>query len=544
MKLYTHGFWEGFIDKTNPINIIFFQDLFKTVFDTNIELCDSILESDILLETVFTHDTKLFNKQWKYSFLFSGESRLNKFAKYYSCILWGERNNNNIVNVPLFIPYLYCNNFLEQLYHCPLSNRIPTKNICAIISNSSGTDRNTFLNALDQRMHVDYAGEYKSNVPKIVAPYYTEEFRNAISEYKFIISMENSRGDTYITEKITHGLLTNTIPVYWGSSNIQNYFNINRFINVESIDEQSIDKIIDKIEYICNNDDEYIKIINQTIFKNNKNSRQLFDISRDIKNVIFSKKYSSIDQIYIISNPEFEPERYERLNILFKQCLQVPDCNIKFICPTYKQTITDEIMNQSVKQQLVQRLRNAPMKKAEVSLFYNYKAVLEDIQSNYKDGIFMIFESDVFATNNILNIEDFLNFIKNKKELWDLIHIGGGGETQIYECPYIYDITPYRDAIRNKQYNTYIEDITTCNDFIRMIRKYHTRCTDSFVWNYSGIIKFLNHMNTDLNYGAPLDYYMINKFELDDNFKHYWTNKTYFIQGSNNGLDVSTIQND
>ena len=37
---------------------------------------------------------------------------------------------------------------------------------------------------------------------------------------KFIISMENSIGDTYITEKVLHGLLADTIPIYWGTNNI------------------------------------------------------------------------------------------------------------------------------------------------------------------------------------------------------------------------------------------------------------------------------------------------------------------------------------
>ena len=33
-----------------------------------------------------------------------------------------------------------------------------------------------------------------------------------------------------------------------------------------------------------------------------------------------------------------------------------------------------------------------------------------------------------------------------------------------------------------------------------------------------------------------------NKFETNINLKHYWTDIPYFIQGSNYGLDKSTIQ--
>ena len=358
---------------------------------------------------------------------------MNQFAKNYSCILWGERNHNNVVNIPLYIPYLYCNpDLLENMKNAQISTTVPKKNICAIISNPSGHERNIFLHALEKRIPVDYAGNYKTNVPIIEAPYYTSEFRDQISNYKFIISMENSRNETYITEKITHGFLSGTIPIYWGSSNVHDYFNSERFINVESIEPDIMNKIIDQIEHICNNENEYLKIVNKSIYKNEREQRTIHHIARDIQNVVFPKKYPVIDQIYIISSPEFEPIRYDRLKQLFQNKLNVPEQNVKFICPTYKQTITDEMMNQCVKQQLVQRLRYQPMKKAEISLFYNYKAILEDIVQNYKDGTFMIFESDAFDNENTSKLNELLEFVNSKKNEWDLIHIGTGGQDVMF----------------------------------------------------------------------------------------------------------------
>ena len=80
MKLFVYGFWSGFIDKTNPVNISFFIDLFKNVFNKDIEI-GNFNDSDILLETIFENKTFLFDKQWKYTFLFSGESKLNTYYK-------------------------------------------------------------------------------------------------------------------------------------------------------------------------------------------------------------------------------------------------------------------------------------------------------------------------------------------------------------------------------------------------------------------------------------------------------------------------------
>ena len=82
------------------------------------------------------------------------------------------------------------------------------------------------------------------------------------------------------------------------------------------------------------------------------------------------------------------------------------------------------------------------------------------------------------------------------------------------------------------------------NGKYKLFRKYHTRCTDSFIWTYKGIQKFLNYMNENPYYEAPFDYYMCNFFETNKDFRHYWSYDTFFFQGSNYGLEKSTIQSD
>ena len=538
MKLYSNGFWSGYFEKTNSLHVDFFVTLFGLVFKENIEISMDYKECDILLETVFTDDTLLFEKEWKYSFLFSGESRLNKYKNYYTCILYGERNHDNVVNVPLFIPYLYCSNLYDKIKNINQTSIVPKKNICAIISNYNGSERNLLLDKIENRINIDYAGNYKNNIQIIDHYYNTEGFREFISQYKFVISMENSRGDTYITEKITHGFLSNTIPIYWGSLRVTDYFNSDRFINIKD-EDNNIDSIIDKIERICNNDDEYLNVIQQPTFSC---ERTINDIARDIRNVLFANPYKSIDQIYLINNPEFEPERHIHLNNLFFETLNVSRDKVQFICPTYKHTITDEIMNQLVKTQLVRVLRNLNMKKSEVSLFLNYKAVLETIERNYIDGNFLIFESDVMLNNNeYLKLDDFLSFVKTKEVSWHAINMGTGTNDFI-------NTTYYEGFTSNNTYegghHSFSEDITTVNDKYRLIRKYCTRCSDSILWNYSGIKIFLDYMNTNDDYCIPFDYYMSRLFYTNLKFKQYWTNFYPFVQGSNHGIMISNIQND
>jgi hypothetical protein len=155
-------------------------------------------------------------------------------------------------------------------------------------------------------------------------------------------------------------------------------------------------------------------------------------------------------------------------------------------------------------------------------------------------------------SKDINEFNKFLDFISNKD--FDAIHLGsfdnGIFSNSIADFP-----TGYRMITRNidpnvleyhKNHTTktqFIEDITNVNDPFRVIRKFNTRCTDSFLWKYSGIIKFLNFMRSFEEYSCPFDYYMCNFFEKNLNFKHYWSIDEFFKQGSNLGIMKSTLKN-
>lgn len=554
MKVCFNGWFGGFLDKTNPgVHVDFFIRLFENIYGEQCEV-GSLDESDILCEFDMLFDfpgTLVEYKKWKQTYLFTGESSMRCNPNNYDIVLWGERNHKNIVNMPLFVPYIYTNNFVDKLSEPkPTSTLIPQNEVCVIISNPHGEIRNMFLNKLEQNFNVTYAGLYKNNIGgNLPYDYNTPEFIEFIRTFKFIVSMENSRNDTYISEKIIHGLLANVIPVYWGSTRVFDYFNPNRFLYLEN--ENTIDNVIEKMKELNENNDKWLDIVNQSNYTNNKLDRTIENIANDVRCLIHKNKkcWNNISRVYCVNNPEFEPYRYYLLKNMFKE-LNIDDDYISYISPTYKTTITEEIYNKYTSNQLVKYLRPTNLNKGELSLFLNYKAVLENIEKNYKDGLFLILESDVMV-NNINKFNDFLNFIWNKD--FDLINIGECCDrmfsNNIYNFPTGYRIYPHNNESPileycriNENKNGYIEDIANETDEFRIIRKFYANSTDSYLWKYSGIVKFLDFMKNFEDYSSPFDYYMTNFFEKNINFKHYWLSNDIFKQGSNLGLIESTLK--
>jgi len=548
MKIYFNGFYCGFLDSKNPgTTVKFFINLFKKIYDTDEIILGNIEDSDILCEFDMLINTKTLVdiKKWKHTYLFNGEYKCISNTKKYDCVLFGERNNNNIINLPLYISYMFSNDIkfdYNKLYN------IPKKNICVVISNPNGIKRNYILDKIEKHFNIDYLGKYKNNCNILKADYNSKEFKDKISEYKFIITMENNRYETYITEKIILGLNSKIIPIYWGSKYIYDYFNKERILALLEEDNDKldieIDILIDKIKNIINNDNLWLDIVNKPyypldILNNEKEFRNINDIAIDIKNLLKidnKNYYNKISKIYSITDKINEPINYNSLQLILKNKLNLSENNIKYICPTYKNTLSLELFNKYYTSQFNgNKFLSREIKKSELSLIINYKSILEDIIKNYKDGLFIIFESDIKLNKDINKLNDFISVISNIKG-WDFIHIGEHNN-DIFKNPSINLFNKFDNNL------SFIEDITDINSKYRLIRKLHTRCCDCIIWKYDAIKKFLNYMNDNNNYNLPLDYYIIKYLETNTDIKHYWSLNNFFINGSNNNMIKSTVQN-
>jgi hypothetical protein len=543
--LYINGFWQNFDDKDkDPVTHHFFVELFTKVFDVPINdviYCDKnnsqtcpflSFNGSILLESVFMEipavQSLVWKDTWTHTFLFCGETsgQLNKFEQRhldkYDCILTGERNHTNIINMPLYIPYIYNNphilDKLEKLEKLEKINQpalhpqtVPQKNICAVISNPNGKERNRLIAEIEKHVPIDHAGKYRTNVPIIAGNYGSPELTDFISQYKFVIAMENYSCETYITEKIIHGFTTNTIPIYWGSPRIADHFNENRFIHVKN------DNIEQTIKNTINNEEAFIAKINEPIF--GKNRRTLEDVAKDIRGLLSKKHEPSnpINQIFVISSPEYEKHRYDKIHETFFENphpLLNPQITT-FYCPTYKHTITEEDM--------AEHGRQFSNNTASVnSLFINHKMIFEHIERNYKDGMFLVMESDVqpFQREPIPfkeSLNTIVQFLNTHKDKWDVVSLSSSFNT----LPIFKNLPSI-----------------SINGEYRISPVKRSNCTDSILWNYSGIQKILKCMAKKAMQNLPIDNYLNYAYHTYPEIRPFLLFDPIFYQTSI--LDIST----
>lgn len=132
---------------------------------------------------------------------------------------------------------------------------------CMVVSNVKQTDgfREAFFEKLNAYKTVDSGGKYKNNVGGPVPNKY--EFQK---KYKFSLAFENVSARGYCTEKILESFAAGTIPIYYGDETVSQDFNPKAFINCHDYD--SIDAVIEEIRRLDNDEEAYLKMLNEPVF--------------------------------------------------------------------------------------------------------------------------------------------------------------------------------------------------------------------------------------------------------------------------------------
>ena len=176
---------------------------------------------------------------------------------------------------------------INQIRNDAIKNK--RKKFCgAVISNKKASTyfRLNFIKELNKYKKVDMGGRAFNNIGKIV-----KDKINFLSSYKFSLSMENSEGDGYISEKIIDSFIAGTIPIYYGDYMIDEYINPKSFILIKG--EKDLKRKIEYIKEIDNDDELYNRLLKENIFNANYQNIIEVDLKEKVqflKNIFYNGK--------------------------------------------------------------------------------------------------------------------------------------------------------------------------------------------------------------------------------------------------------------
>ena len=214
------------------------------------------LDCDIIVMSHFFNKEALWNKQKKKYIYWSGESYdvMQRSHAESAIHMVTSFESSAPEDENLYIPYVLYSPCLykERKYKNDISNR---KYLVAYCSSNNTNKReslyNCFVETLGKDSDMCHAlgrcyGNYKNTQKKVEGNWEDETLIDAYKDYKFVFALENINVDGYVTEKILNAFYSGAIPIYWGSSNINDLFNKNAFINVADYEtlEECVNHVI------------------------------------------------------------------------------------------------------------------------------------------------------------------------------------------------------------------------------------------------------------------------------------------------------------
>jgi len=161
------------------------------------------------------------------------------------------------------------------------------KKFCNFIYSQEINARNNFFKELSKYEKIDSPGRCMNNMPPIgnhkdpkksrLTNNWVEEKLNFINNYKFTIAFENKFISGGVTEKLTHPMLVNSIPIYVGHPSVVKEFNPKSFINFNEF--KNMKEFINFIMKVDKDDELYEKILREPWYKNENLPKDL-DIQR------------------------------------------------------------------------------------------------------------------------------------------------------------------------------------------------------------------------------------------------------------------------
>ena len=244
------------------------NDFFKEMFSNIIHKYDNIN-----IYSVFGDLNPFENKKNILTVQYSGEVYYKDPTLFNINIIPGIHSTNNIITIPHMVMHFYVNNLNLNNLTIRRSLSENKKEFCLFsVSNPNSEKRIDFFKELSKYKKVNSCGKVLNNTGyNCPGNHDSDEYRNYISQYKFMICFENSSLKNYLTEKLANAYVSGTIPIYWGCPNITDYIDLSSIIYLRpDYTQDELQTVINEIIALDNSPELYKKKYESIFFKDGK----------------------------------------------------------------------------------------------------------------------------------------------------------------------------------------------------------------------------------------------------------------------------------
>ena len=133
---------------------------------------------------------------------------------------------------------------------------------CIVASNISSLPRLILFDLLSRYKGVDFMGRSVLSNTEVSLPRRWMDLSRVYRRYKFVLVVENSEAEDYITEKLLLALSADTVPIYFGAPNVGDYFNEAGFVDY-GVCGRSWRRVVDEVVSLDEHSDAYVKKLSQ-----------------------------------------------------------------------------------------------------------------------------------------------------------------------------------------------------------------------------------------------------------------------------------------
>lgn len=222
----------GFTDYYQTLDD-FFIDVLSQSFD--IERDDANPDYLIFCDETFGQNNLKYDHNKVVKIFFTGENRRPWNYQCHHAISFDHLDGSQFYRLPLYV----LDNWVQTKNGVPDMTRLPVEHIkygdrewfCGFVAgNGSSQYRNKMFHMLNEYKPVMSGGPLFNNIG-CVLPRDVMSKINFFRKCRFSLCFENSSYPGYCTEKIMHGLIARTVPIYWGSPTVALDFAEGSFIS-------------------------------------------------------------------------------------------------------------------------------------------------------------------------------------------------------------------------------------------------------------------------------------------------------------------------